>query len=221
LIVSLYRLYAWRNNGWLSVAAVVRLMAELRVDGQAVRSSISRLKRRGLLVARRLDGAAGYEPRAQLTHLPFGTVAPGVWVAPGHLETEANELLERLEVTSYAEVFHGRQVAFGDLPGNVSRWWDLDALRTLYAGFLDRYRPVRDRWLGRAINENATAFAEYVELVTAWRQLPYADPGLPLELLPPDWNGVEAEELFADLRELLAGPAGVHARAVLGPALRG
>jgi hypothetical protein len=62
LIVSLYGLYTRQNNGWLSVAAAVRLMAELGVDGQAVRSSLSRLKRRGLLVARRLDGAAGYEP---------------------------------------------------------------------------------------------------------------------------------------------------------------
>jgi phenylacetic acid degradation operon negative regulatory protein len=266
LIVSLYGLYARQNNGWLSVAAVVRLMGELGVDEQAVRSSISRLKRRGLLVPRRADGAAGYELspvaldiladgdarifgrrratvtdgwllvvfsvpeserdkrhqlRSQLTRLGFGTVAPGVWVAPGHLEAEANEVLERLGVTAYAEVFRGQHVAPGDLRTNVSRWWDLDALRRLYAAFLERYRPVRERWSRPAGDENGTAFAEYVELVTAWRQLPYADPGLPLELLPADWNGVEAEELFADLRELLAGPAGVHARAVLAPGRRG
>ena len=260
LIVTLYGLYARQNHGWLSVAAVVRLMGDLGVDEQAVRSSISRLKRRGLLVATRVGGAAGYELspvaheiladgdarifgrrratvadgwllvvfsvpeserdkryqlRSQLTRLGFGTVAPGVWVAPGHLETEANEVLARLGVTGYAEVFRGQHVAFGNLRENVSRWWDLDALRKLYAAFLARYRPVRERWSGRSAEDTAEAFAEYVEMVTAWRQLPYADPGLPLELLPPNWNGVEAEELFAALRERLAGPAGRHATTAL------
>ena len=60
LIVTLYGLYAREHGGWLSVAAVVRLMADLGVDEAAVRSSISRLKRRGLLDARRVDGVAGY-----------------------------------------------------------------------------------------------------------------------------------------------------------------
>jgi phenylacetic acid degradation operon negative regulatory protein len=262
LIVSLYGLYARQNSGWLSVAAVVRLMADLGVDDQAVRSSISRLKRRGLLEASRVGGAAGYrlsavareiladgdarifgrrratvadgwllvifsvpeserdkrhQLRAELTRLGFGTVTPGVWVAPGHLEVEANEMLARLGVTEYAEMFRGQHLAPGELRDNLPRWWDLDALQALYVEFLDRFRPVLRRWSGGAVVDTRAAFADYVEMLTAWRQLPYADPGLPLELLPADWSGVEAEELFAALRELLAGPAGVHARSVLFP----
>jgi phenylacetic acid degradation operon negative regulatory protein len=245
----------------MSVASVVSLMGDLGVDGQAVRSSISRFKRRGLLLAQRRDGAAGYsltpvaheiladgdsriferrratvtdgwllvlfsvpedkrdkrhQLRSQLTRLGFGTVAPGAWVAPGHLEHETIELLDRLDVTSYAEVFRGSHVAFGDLAEQVRSWWDLDALRALYGAFIDRYAPVLDRWSGTDTSDRAArAFADYVEIVTSWRQLPYADPGLPLELLPSDWNGVAAQELFARLRELLAGPAGRHAREVL------
>ncbi|MGI8666780.1 MAG: PaaX family transcriptional regulator [Jatrophihabitans sp.] len=60
LIVSIYGLYAREAGGWLSVAALIRLMAELGVDEPAVRSSISRLKRRAILRAERIDGAAGY-----------------------------------------------------------------------------------------------------------------------------------------------------------------
>lgn len=257
LIVTIYGLYARQNDGWLSVASVVRLMADLGVDGQAVRSSISRLKRRGLLIPERVDGAAGYtlspvareiladgdarifgrrratladgwllvvfsvpeaerdkrhQLRSQLTRLGFGTVAPGVWVAPAHLEDEAVEVIGRLDVKDYAELFTGRHIAFGGLRENVRTWWDLDALRTLYAAFIDRYRPAVER--GGDVPDIA-AFAEYVDVLTAWRQLPYADPGLPLELLPPDWNAVAAEELFTTLREALAGPAGRHAWVVL------
>jgi len=60
LITTLYGLYARDHDDWLSVAALVRLMAELGVDGAAVRSSVSRLKRRDVLRSVRRDGRAGY-----------------------------------------------------------------------------------------------------------------------------------------------------------------
>jgi phenylacetic acid degradation operon negative regulatory protein len=64
LIVSVYGLYAPRaaatDPAWLSVAALVRLLADVGVDEPAVRSAISRLKRRGALVAQRSGGQAGY-----------------------------------------------------------------------------------------------------------------------------------------------------------------
>lgn len=60
LIVTIYGLYAREAGGWLSVASLIRLMAGLGVDEPAVRSSISRLKQRGVLEPGRRDGAAGY-----------------------------------------------------------------------------------------------------------------------------------------------------------------
>jgi phenylacetic acid degradation operon negative regulatory protein len=257
LIVSLYGLYAREGGGWLSIAAVVRLLAALGVDEPAVRSSISRLKRRGLLDARRVEGVAGYaltelaqeiladgdarifgrrraegadgwllavfsvpeserdkrhRLRSELTRLGFGTVAPGVWVAPGHLAEETGDLLRRRGLADYVALFRGAHLALGDVGANVSRWWDLAALHMRYAGFVERHEPVR----GRASGEDpARAFADYVRLVTDWRQLPYADPGLPLDLLPADWNGVRAADLFTELRCALAGPAHAHARRLI------
>jgi phenylacetic acid degradation operon negative regulatory protein len=60
LILSLYGLYARAEGAWLSVASLIALMAELGVDGASVRSSVSRLKRRGVLEAAKRDGRAGY-----------------------------------------------------------------------------------------------------------------------------------------------------------------
>lgn len=60
LIVSVYGLYAHEPGSGFSVAALIRLLAELGVDAPAVRSSISRLKRAGVLEPRRVCGAAGY-----------------------------------------------------------------------------------------------------------------------------------------------------------------
>ncbi len=60
LIVTFYGLYARGADGWVSVRALIRLLAEVDVDAQAVRSAISRLKRRDVLVARTVEGLAGY-----------------------------------------------------------------------------------------------------------------------------------------------------------------
>jgi phenylacetic acid degradation operon negative regulatory protein len=65
LIVTVYGLYARSDGGWLSVAALIRLLADLGVDEPAVRSAISRLKRRGMLESRRQDGSAGYQLSAE------------------------------------------------------------------------------------------------------------------------------------------------------------
>ena len=60
LILSLYGLYAREEGNWLSVASLIALMADLGTDSAAVRSSVSRLKRRGMLEAARRDAQAGY-----------------------------------------------------------------------------------------------------------------------------------------------------------------
>ncbi|MCK2242017.1 MULTISPECIES: PaaX family transcriptional regulator C-terminal domain-containing protein [unclassified Crossiella] len=256
LIVTVYGLYAREVGGWLSVAALIRLLGELGVDEPAVRSSISRLKRRGILDASRVGGAAGYalseqarlilregdhrifeRPRAtvadgwvlavfsvpeserqkrhtlrsQLTRLGFGNTAPGVWIAPAHLRAETAEVLSRLDLSAYVDLFRADHLGFAELTDKVATWWDLAALRALYTEFLTAHRPLLARWRRRRTVQPAEAFADYVRLLTAWRRLPYLDPGLPAELLPADWPGAEAAELFTALQDKLAPAAHDHA----------
>ncbi|WAX77398.1 PaaX family transcriptional regulator [Streptomyces sp. KMM 9044] len=61
LIVTFYGAYGRFVPGPVPVAELIRLLAAVGVDAPAVRSSVSRLKRRGLLLpARTAQGAAGY-----------------------------------------------------------------------------------------------------------------------------------------------------------------
>ncbi|GAA4586035.1 PaaX family transcriptional regulator C-terminal domain-containing protein [Planotetraspora phitsanulokensis] len=60
LILTLYGLYARDEHNWLSVASVVKLLSDLDVDPAGVRSSISRLKRRGVLESLKVGRTAGY-----------------------------------------------------------------------------------------------------------------------------------------------------------------
>jgi phenylacetic acid degradation operon negative regulatory protein len=276
LIVTIYGLYARPAGGWLSVAALIRLMGGLGVDEPAVRSAISRLKQRGLLEPRRENGAAGYglsalgrsilaegdrrifeRPRAgssdgwllavfsvpenersrrhtlrsRLAWLGFGTVSAGVWIAPGQLAAETQDVLSSYGLAPYVSLFRAEYLAFGDVRELVSQWWDLARLEELYQAFIDSASPVLARWTGATAGPAATAaaeaavaadgadvasaaFADYVRVLTAWRRLPFLDPGLPAELLPAGWHGTRAAELFDALRDALAAPAQEYVRTV-------
>jgi phenylacetic acid degradation operon negative regulatory protein len=60
LIVTIFGLYAREQGGALTVAELIRLLGLLGVEEAGVRSSISRLKRRGVLESVRVGSAAGY-----------------------------------------------------------------------------------------------------------------------------------------------------------------
>jgi len=260
LIVTVYGLYSRTEGGWLSIASLIELLGVVGVDEPAVRSSISRLKRRHILEAVRRGGTAGYELssaaleilregderifrreratladgwllavfsvpeterhkrhllRTQLARMGFGTASSGVWVAPAHLHAATAEALTRLELAEYADLFRADHLAFGDLAAKVHQWWDLDRLDELYTAFLDEHAPALRRWQRRKTVPLDEAFADYVQVLTAWRRMPYLDPGLPVELLPDGWSGVRAGEVFFGLRELLEG----HARAYVAKAI--
>lgn len=251
LIVTMYGLYAREAGGWMSIASVIALLAQYGVDAPAVRSSIFRLKRRGLLDQVRVDGVAGYalsetgyqillegdrriferrrarladgwilavfsvpeterdkrhQLRSRLAWLGFGTVAAGIWIAPAHLYDETRDALERHGQSGYVTLFQGHYRAFDDIAGQVGRWWDLPRLERLYQDFLDAYEPVVTSYRG-GDRAPARAFVDYVRALTDWRRLPYADPGLPAEILPEGWRGARAAEVFFELHERLAKPA--------------
>lgn len=60
LIVTIFGLYARETGASLPVSSLVRLLRELGVEAAGVRSSVSRLKRRGVLESKKVDGVASY-----------------------------------------------------------------------------------------------------------------------------------------------------------------
>jgi phenylacetic acid degradation operon negative regulatory protein len=60
LLMTFFGAFVRDLGGWVAVADLIGLMAGLDLDEQAVRSAVSRLKRRGVVVAERRGGAAGY-----------------------------------------------------------------------------------------------------------------------------------------------------------------
>jgi phenylacetic acid degradation operon negative regulatory protein len=60
LLLTIFGLYAREAGDSLPVAAIVRMLGELGIDQTGVRSSVSRLKRRGVLESRVRAGVARY-----------------------------------------------------------------------------------------------------------------------------------------------------------------
>lgn len=252
LVTSVIALYGRPQP--LTVAAIVRLLGLLGVEEPAVRTALSRLKRRHVLVSDKRAGSSVYvlnpeleetfregderiftprragpeEPwvlatfsvpeshrnlryqiRKILTRRGFGTVSAALWIAPGQVYEGARRDLEREGLAHLVDFFSAHSLGMGDLAHQVGTWWDLDDLAIRYRQFETMFRPLLERWRPGTLTERTCgeAFADYVDAVTAWRRLPYVDPGLPPESLPRDWPGLAAERLFGELHSLLAEPA--------------
>lgn len=272
LILGVYGAFVRELGGWLAVSHLITLLADLGVDEQAVRSSTSRLKQRGMLEPKRRGGTAGYaltsmaldvlaegdrhiyadrapaDPedgwtlvvfsvpethrdrrhvlRSRLAWLGFGNLSSGVWIAPARLRADLEATLQRLELTAYVDVFESRYTGFEKVQDLVSRAWDLPGLAKQYADFLDAQREVLESWRhteavdvgGQTADIDRRAFVDYMNALTQWRRLPFLDPGLPAEVLPGDWPGHAASEVFRALRDLIEPHAAARVRAVAGDA---
>lgn len=132
--------------------------------------------------------------QTQLSFEGFGFLSPTVAVSPHcSLEATANEVLTELDLADLAVVMAGHTGTLSPDEVILERAWDLDGLRLAYRSFIDRFEEL-DPDGGEA------SFAAVVRLVHAWRRFPFRDPEIPLQLLPDDWIGVRAHELFDDRR---------------------
>lgn len=265
LIVSLFGLYARRHGGALQVASIISLMGDIGVQAAGTRSSISRLKKRGVIDSVQVNNRNGYalapsviatfiegderifhprranaqdqwllatftvpesqrnirhKIRSSLVRMGFGSVTPGLWIAPGHLRDEVLAYFDRRGLSEYLEFFMADHVGGAETRVNIASWWDLPALDALYSDFIDNNHGLLTVWkrqdeLSPSPETDARAFADYLVLVTQWRRLPYLDPGLPIEFLPRNWNALRAERLFQELHALLSPRAERHASRVI------
>ena len=134
--------------------------------------------RRRLLLRRRLAWAG------------FGMLPNGLAISP-HVEreAEARRILELLELEDGALSFVATLNTIGAPTRMTRSAWDLDGLIGRYESFLE----LVDKQQPRTGEE---LFAAVTRLVHEWRRFIYVDPGLPLELLPKNWIGIEAKEVF-------------------------
>lgn len=128
--------------------------------------------------------------RTRLTWAGFGSPGPGMWISPRpDRECEVRRVVEGLGLDDGAMSFTARFAAVGSEPEMVRRAWDLDVVAARYAGFVAAFGEMSP------VGAHETMLAQ-TRLVHEWRRFPFLDPRLPAELLPADWIGDRARELF-------------------------
>jgi phenylacetic acid degradation operon negative regulatory protein len=128
--------------------------------------------------------------RTKLTWAGFGSPGAGMWISPYTArENEASAVTEELGLGTGAMSFTARFAGVGDEQEMVRRAWDLAAVAAEYTDFLGTFTGVKPA------SPQETMLAQ-ARLVHEWRRFPFLDPRLPAELLPADWIGDRARELF-------------------------
>ena len=170
-----------RATRWLDEAAdrIYRVSGEQPWDG-----------RWSLLVLEHSNERARRE-RVQraIEYLGYRQLRSDTWIAPKHaVEVESLLNSESLNFDFFAATYDG------DASQLLDRLWRLDDLADAYAQWHDDARA-----LIAAAGDDADdrrAFAVRSTLVHEWRKFLFSDPGLPRELLPPDWPGHAAASYF-------------------------
>jgi phenylacetic acid degradation operon negative regulatory protein len=149
--------------------------------------------------------------RVHLASLGFGNVGTALWIAPARMRVAAERAVTELGLEAHTAVFVGAYHGTQDLTALLYDSWDLVGIDRSYREFLAAHAPAADGLAARHLEPSAS-FTAYLSLLDQWRKLPFRDPGLPAEVLAPDWSGPRATAVFERLVATLEEPALAHAR---------
>jgi phenylacetic acid degradation operon negative regulatory protein len=153
-----------------------------------------------LLVADRPATRAGRERLAAgLGFLGYGALAGGTWLAARpHADATAVLAAEGVRAETFTAAYDGAGA------GLAGRAWDLTALAAAY----ERFELTAADLLAEGPDaSDRAAFATRTRLVHEWRKFLFLDPGLPVEVLPPEWPGLRAARLFDQAADTLSPAA--------------
>ncbi|MBI4674267.1 MAG: phenylacetic acid degradation operon negative regulatory protein PaaX [Chloroflexi bacterium] len=149
--------------------------------------------------------------RRELMWHGYGMLANTVWISAHRQQEQIAQLVARLNLQPYVQTFTATLEGFVSEQDIVVRSWDLQAINAGYQEFIAKHRTLFDDCqqrlqAGDALNE-AECFVRRFNLIHDYRRFPFRDPHLPIELVPPDWCGVQAANFFREYHQLLAEPA--------------
>ena len=158
--------------------------------------------------------------RQGLTWLGFGSLSPGTWISPHNRKVEVKNLCNDLKIQEYVELFSATHLGLSQDRELVRHCWDLDDMEIQYRNFLARYQ---DEYLACKRTDTEalplspeTCFVRRFWLTHDFQSFPLKDPNLPEALLPVEWIGFTARQLFDNYRRMLADSANRFVDEVIG-----
>ncbi len=140
----------------------------------------------------------------------FGPLAAATWISPHPRLEVVRSALADLAATRM-DLLESRALSRTTDREMASRCWDLDGLSRDYVELISAYQQLPAAAELAAL-PGAEALRRQVELVASYRALPFRDPDLPAALLPEGWQGRRAHALFTAAHDALHGPADTYVR---------
>ncbi|MED4602026.1 PaaX family transcriptional regulator C-terminal domain-containing protein [Paenibacillus validus] len=145
--------------------------------------------------------------RKELVWTGFGMISNSTWVSPNPLERQTLEMIKTYQLEAYTMLFSASTVMSHSDSEVVKRGWDFEAIANEYVPFIQKYREKFADLQARIWDNSLTdrdCFIERTELVHEYRKFLFLDPLFPSELLPGDWTGNTARELFRSVHQIVS-----------------
>ncbi len=158
--------------------------------------------------------------RTRLSWLGFAPLTPYTWISPHDRKAEVLAICSELDIQDHVELFTGMHVGPSQDQNLVKQCWDLPTLKSKYQEFLRQFEKDYEKCKSNGKEPPAPdfCFVQRFWLTYRFQNFPREDPNLPSALLPPDWIGFKARQLFDDYHRLLEEHANQFVDEVVGAA---
>jgi phenylacetic acid degradation operon negative regulatory protein len=155
--------------------------------------------------------------RTQLSWLGFGSLSPGTWISPHDRTAELTDTFSVLDVKNQVDIFSGVYLGPDTVKNLVARCWNLNELECQYQDFISRIKHdfthfEKNGDAGLSPDEH---FVNRFWLTHEFQTFTLNDPNLPSALLPEDWVGYEARQLFTHFYQALGPEANRYVDSVM------
>ena len=150
------------------------------------------------------------EIRKELNWTGFGMIANSTWVSPNPLEDQVLEMIKTYKIKDHATLFSSASLISHDNQSIIDKGWDFKRIAEEYEVFIKKYSALFEELRKKALNNSLSdkeCFIERTSIVHEYRKFLFHDPGFPRDLLPNDWTGTKARELFWNFHQLVTIPA--------------
>lgn len=148
--------------------------------------------------------------RKELTWTGFGIISNSTWISPNPLEDQVLKMIETYDIEEYTLLFSSSSIVSHDNQSIINKGWDLNKVSDAYDTFIEKYTSkfeiLREKALNNTLKDDE-CFIERTALVHEYRKFLFQDPGFPRDLLPEEWSGTKARELFWNIHQLISIPA--------------
>ncbi|MFD0695128.1 PaaX family transcriptional regulator C-terminal domain-containing protein [Paenibacillus sp. GCM10027628] len=129
--------------------------------------------------------------RSEMAQIGFGLLYNSVYISPWIFRHEVGQLIDKHGLSGQVTQFHGAMLDTSIAPSDAASIWSLDQVAGTYRDKLHWFTTEFEPNMQKTLHHHAeplTLFTAYLHLGEVISELYLADPMLPKELLPPDWE---------------------------------